>query len=67
VRFRQAVFRHGDTARGSGRERGSVTLIGATTQENAATVEELAGTLDTLRTMAGVLANDMRRFKISRA
>jgi methyl-accepting chemotaxis protein len=43
----------------------AMNQIDATTQHNASTVEELASTLDSLRTAATVLANDVKRFKTS--
>ncbi|HVN70719.1 MAG TPA: methyl-accepting chemotaxis protein [Desulfomonilia bacterium] len=43
----------------------AMSQIDATTQHNASTVEELASTLDNLRTSAEVLANDVKRFKAS--
>ncbi len=43
----------------------AMTQIDATTQHNATTVEELASTLDNLRTAATVLADDVKRFKTS--
>ena len=44
----------------------AITQIDSSTQQNATTVEELASTLDNLRTMATVLAEDVRKFKTSR-
>lgn len=43
----------------------AVSQIDASTQNNASTVEELAGTLDSLRTDAGVLSRDVKKFRIS--
>jgi methyl-accepting chemotaxis protein len=43
----------------------AISQIDASTQNNASTVEELAGTLDNLRTAASVLADDVRKFKVS--
>jgi methyl-accepting chemotaxis protein len=44
----------------------AITQIDGSTQQNASTVEELASTLDNLRTMAVVLADDVRKFKTSK-
>jgi len=43
----------------------AISQIDGSTQHNASTVEELAGTLDNLRTMATVLAEDVQKFKTS--
>jgi methyl-accepting chemotaxis protein len=43
----------------------AINQIDDSTQHNASTVEELAGTIDNIRTMANVLADDVRKFKIS--
>ncbi len=44
----------------------AISQIDGSTQHNASTVEELAGTLENLRTMATVLADDVQKFKTSR-
>ena len=43
----------------------AITQIDGSTQHNASTVEELASTLDNLRTAATVLAEDVQKFKTS--
>jgi len=43
----------------------SVMLIDSSTQQNAATVEELASTMENLKTVAALLADDVRKFKTS--
>jgi len=43
----------------------AISQIDGSTQHNASTVEELAGTLENLRTMATVLADDVQKFKTS--
>ncbi len=43
----------------------AINQIDGSTQHNASTVEELASTLDNLRTMASVLADDVKKFKTS--
>jgi methyl-accepting chemotaxis protein len=43
----------------------SISQIDLSTQQNASTVEELAGTMDNLRIMATLLAQDLKKFKIS--
>ena len=43
----------------------AIEQIDSSTQNNSSTVEELASTMDNLRTAAAVLAKDVRRFKIS--
>ncbi|HHO76383.1 MAG TPA: methyl-accepting chemotaxis protein [Deltaproteobacteria bacterium] len=43
----------------------AVIQIDSSIQDNASSMEELAGTAENLRTMAGVLAEDVRRFKTS--
>jgi methyl-accepting chemotaxis protein len=43
----------------------AITQIDASTQNNASTVEELASTLENLRTVATVLAEDVQKFKTS--
>ena len=43
----------------------AISQIDGSTQHNASTVEELAGTLENLRTMATVLADDVQKFRIS--
>jgi methyl-accepting chemotaxis protein len=43
----------------------AISQIDGSTQHNASTVEELASTLDNLRTMATVLAEDVQKFKTS--
>lgn len=43
----------------------AISQIDGTTQHNASTVEELASTLDNLRTVATVLAQDVQKFKTS--
>ena len=43
----------------------AITQIDASTQSNASTVEELASTLDNLRTVATILAEDVQKFKTS--
>jgi methyl-accepting chemotaxis protein len=45
----------------------AISQMDASTQNNASTVEELASTLDNLRAAAAVLAEDVRKFKISSA
>ncbi|HQJ09725.1 MAG TPA: methyl-accepting chemotaxis protein, partial [Deltaproteobacteria bacterium] len=44
----------------------AITQIDSSTQQNASMVQELAGTLDNLRAMAAVLAEDVKKFKTSR-
>lgn len=44
----------------------AITQIDSSTQHNASTVEELAGTLDNLRIEATVLAKNVKQFKTSR-
>jgi methyl-accepting chemotaxis protein len=44
----------------------AISQIEGSTQHNASTVEQLASTLDSLRTMANVLAEDVQKFKTSR-
>ena len=44
----------------------AISQIDGSTQHNASTVEELASTLDNLRTMATVLAEDVQKFKTSK-
>jgi methyl-accepting chemotaxis protein len=43
----------------------AITQIDGTTQHNASTVEELASTLDNLRSVATVLAEDVQKFRTS--
>lgn len=43
----------------------SISQIDLSTQQNASTVEELAGTMDNLHVMAALLAQDLKKFKIS--
>jgi methyl-accepting chemotaxis protein len=43
----------------------AILQIDGSTQHNASTVEELASTLDNLRVMANVLAQDVKKFKTS--
>ncbi len=43
----------------------AITQIDGSTQNNASTVEELANTLDNLRSIATVLAEDVQKFKTS--
>ena len=43
----------------------AISQIDGSTQHNASTVEELASTLDNLRTVATVLAEDVQKFKTS--
>jgi methyl-accepting chemotaxis protein len=43
----------------------AILQIDGSTQHNASTVEELASTLDNLRVMATVLADDVKKFKTS--
>ncbi|MGD0820526.1 MAG: methyl-accepting chemotaxis protein [Desulfomonilia bacterium] len=43
----------------------AITKIDGSTQNNASTVEELASTMDNLRTAASVLAEDVQKFKTS--
>ena len=43
----------------------AISQIDGSTQHNASTVEELANTMDNLRTMATVLAGDVQKFKTS--
>jgi len=43
----------------------AISQIDGSTQHNASTVEELVTTMDNLRNMATVLADDVRRFKTS--
>jgi methyl-accepting chemotaxis protein len=43
----------------------AITQIDGSTQNNASTVEELANTLDSLRSIATVLAEDVQKFKTS--
>lgn len=43
----------------------AIEQIDGSTQHNASTVEELASTMDSLRTAATVLAGDVRKFKTS--
>jgi len=43
----------------------AITQIDGSTQNNASTVEELANTLDNLRAIATVLAEDVQKFKTS--
>jgi len=43
----------------------AISQIDGSTQQNASTVEELASTLDNLRTAATVLAEDVQKFKTS--
>ena len=43
----------------------AISQIDSSTQHNASTVEELASTLDNLRTMATLLAEDVQKFKTS--
>jgi methyl-accepting chemotaxis protein len=43
----------------------AISQIDSSTQNNASTVEELASTLDNLRSVATVLAQDVQRFKTS--
>jgi methyl-accepting chemotaxis protein len=43
----------------------AISQIDGSTQHNASTVEELASTLDNLRTLATVLAEDVQKFKTS--
>jgi methyl-accepting chemotaxis protein len=43
----------------------AITQIDGSTQNNASTVEELANTLDNLRSIATVLAEDIQKFKTS--
>jgi methyl-accepting chemotaxis protein len=45
----------------------AILQIDGSTQHNASTVEELASTLDNLRVMATVLAEDVKKFKTSHA
>jgi methyl-accepting chemotaxis protein len=44
----------------------AISQIDGSTQHNSSTVEELANTLDNLRTAATVLAEDVQKFKTSR-
>lgn len=44
----------------------AISQIDGSTQHNASTVEELASTLDNLRTAATVLADDVQKFKTSK-
>jgi methyl-accepting chemotaxis protein len=43
----------------------AIYQIDGSTQNNASTVEELASTMDNLRTAASVLAEDVQKFKTS--
>ena len=43
----------------------AISQIDGSTQNNASTVEELAGTLENLRTVATVLAGDVQKFRTS--
>jgi methyl-accepting chemotaxis protein len=43
----------------------AISQIDSSTQHNATTVEELAGTMDNLRTSATILAGDVRKFRTS--
>lgn len=43
----------------------AITQIDTSTQMNASTVEELVSTMDNMRSMAEVLAEDVQKFKIS--
>jgi methyl-accepting chemotaxis protein len=43
----------------------AINRIDDSTQHNASTVEQLAGTMDTLRTSASLLAEDVQKFKTS--
>lgn len=43
----------------------SIVQIDSSTQQNASTVEDMAGTMDNLRTIAALLAEDVRKFKTS--
>jgi methyl-accepting chemotaxis protein len=43
----------------------SISQIDLSTQQNASIVEDLAGTMDNLRIMATLIAQDLRKFKIS--
>jgi methyl-accepting chemotaxis protein len=45
----------------------AITQIDGSTQNNASTVEELANTLDNLRSIATVLAEDVQKFKTSQS
>ncbi|HNY65609.1 MAG TPA: methyl-accepting chemotaxis protein [Deltaproteobacteria bacterium] len=44
---------------------GAISTIDRSTQQNAATVEELAGILDNLRTMAMALAGEVQKFVVA--
>jgi len=43
----------------------AIGQIDTSTQSNAATVEELAGTLDSLRADASILSKDVQQFRMS--